>query len=122
MRPGIGPGIGWLLASVCLSSLGHLALKLAARSLRMPERLAEVLPAVLGNPWLPVGVTLHVLALGLWLIGLRQVALSIAYPFIALGLVLVSLLSWSVLGEQLRAAQWLGIVLIVTGVLVVAAR
>lgn len=116
------PGIGWLLASVCLSSLGHLALKLAARSLRMPNDLAEVLPALFGNPWLPAGIALHVLALGLWMIGLRQVDLSVAYPFIALGLVLVTLLSWSVLGESLRAVQWLGIALVATGVVVVAAR
>lgn len=116
------PGIGWLLASVCLSSLGHLSLKLAA--LRLPGRLewASMLPTLAANPWLPVGITLHVLALGLWMIGLRQVELSIAYPFIALGLVLVTLLSWSVLGEHLHALQWLGIALVTSGVVVVAAR
>ncbi len=118
----IRPGIGWLLASVCLSSLGHLALKLAARTLRMPGGWTEVVPALLGNPWLPAGITLHVLALGLWMIGLRQVDLSIAYPFIALGLVLVTLLSWSVLGERLHSLQLLGIALVATGVVVVAAR
>ena len=115
-------GIVWLLVSVCLSSLGHLSLKLAA--LRLPDRLEwnRLLPLLVSNPWLPVGVSLHVLALGLWLVGLRQVELSIAYPFIALGLVLVTLLSWSVLGEPLRASQWLGIALVATGVIVVAAR
>ena len=116
------PGILWLLASVCLSSLGHLLLKLAA--VRLPGRLewTRLLPTLMANPWLPAGITLHVLALGLWLVGLRQVELSIAYPFIALGLVLVTVLSWSVLGEHLRATQWLGIALVATGVIVVAAR
>src|SRR5215831_7795084 len=108
----IRPGIGWLLGSVGLSSLGHLCFKLAARSLRMPEHLTQILPTLVGNPWLPAGITLHVLALALWMIGLKQVDLSIAYPFIALGLVLVTLLSRTVLGEHPGAIQWLGMALI----------
>lgn len=116
------PGLGWLLASVCCSSLGHLSLKLAARSLGQPAGLSCLVGAAVRCPWLSAGICLHVLALGLWVMGLRQVELSVAYPFIALGLVLVTLLSWRVLGEPLVATHWLGMGLITAGVLVVAAR
>ena len=116
------PGLAWLLASVCCSSLGHLSLKLAARSLGQPAGLWSLMGAAARSPWLLVGISLHVLALALWVMGLRQVELSVAYPFIALGLVLVTLLSWSVLGEPLVATHWVGMGLITAGVLVVAAR
>lgn len=116
------PGIAWLLASVCCSSLGHLSLKLAARTLGRPAGLWDLLGTAAQSPWLLAGICMHVLALTLWVMGLREVELSVAYPFIALGLVLVTLLSWSVLGEPLVATHWVGMGLITAGVLVVAAR
>lgn len=116
------PGIAWLLTSVCCSSLGHLSLKLAARTLGRPAGLWGLAQAAVRSPWLFTGICLHVLALALWVMGLRQVELSVAYPFIALGLVLVTLLSWSVLGEPLVATHWVGMGLITAGVLVVAVR
>ena len=118
----IRPGIAWLLVSVCCSSLGHLSLKLAARSLRRPTGVLDLMGTAVRCPWLLVGICMHVLALALWVMGLRQVELSVAYPFIALGLVLVTLLSWSVLGEPMVATHWVGMGLITAGVLVVAAR
>jgi multidrug transporter EmrE-like cation transporter len=72
------------------------------------------------NGWLLTGAILHVTALALWVAGLRQVELSVAYPFIALGLVLVSTLSWMFLGESMNVARIAGILLIAAGVLVVA--
>jgi len=118
----IKPGMGWLLASVCCSSVAHLSLKLAAGGLRSAGPLKDLLKSAVLNPWLLAGISLHVLALGLWVLGLRQVQLSVAYPFIALGLVLVSLLSWGVLDERPVPTNWVGIALITAGVLVVAAR
>jgi len=116
----IRPGLGWLLASVCCSSVGHLSLKLAARSLQALTASGTPLLRAVLTPWFALGIALHVAALGLWVMALRRVELSIAYPFIALGLVLVSLLSWGVLAERPQPAYWLGLTLIVAGVLVVA--
>jgi multidrug transporter EmrE-like cation transporter len=72
------------------------------------------------NGWLIVGVILHALALALWVVGLKHVELSVAYPFIALGLVLVSLLSWMFLSEGLGAARLMGMLLIASGVALIA--
>ncbi len=113
-------GIGWLLASVACSSVGHLSLKLAARSLQTPATLPQLVALAIGSPWLLAGIALHGIALALWVMGLRQVELSVAYPFIALGLVVVTLLSCVVLHERPLPAYWVGLALIVTGVIVVA--
>jgi len=116
------PGVGWLLASVCCSSIAHLSLKLAARLLPASISLPQVLAAAVFNPWLIAGIALHVIALGLWVLGLRSVDLSVAYPFIALGLVFVTLLSWAFLHETVGAIQAVGIALIAAGVITVAMR
>lgn len=116
----IRPALGWLLASVCCSSVGHLSLKLAARGLPPHSSAAELLRSAVSSPWLAAGIGLHVLALALWVMGLRRIELSIAYPFLVLGLVMVSLLSWAVLDERPAHGYWLGFALIIGGVVVVA--
>ena len=59
-------------------------------------------------------------ALTLWVVGLRRVDLSVAYPFIALGLVFVSLLSWAFLREGVGPARVMGMLLISSGVALIA--
>jgi multidrug transporter EmrE-like cation transporter len=56
----------------------------------------------------------------LWLVVLSRLDLSYAYPFLALNLVLITLVSWIVLGEMIPTLRWLGLGLICLGVVVVA--
>jgi multidrug transporter EmrE-like cation transporter len=53
-----------------------------------------------------------------WLLALRNLNLSIAYPLQSLGYVLVSLLSFYFLGEKFSISHVLALFLIVTGSLV----
>lgn len=103
----------WIVASVVCSSLAHFALKLGAMRMGQSDvfTAAGVL-RVASNGWLVGGMLLHVTALGLWVAGLRSVELSLAYPFIALGFVLVSLLAWMFLGETLSASRVLAMAMI----------
>ena len=109
-----------ILTSVLCSSLAHVSLKLAAPRFVLSGTFAEVIVRLATNGWLVVGVTLHATALVLWTLGLRRAELSYAYPFIALGFVLVALLSWAVFDESLAPMRIAGIVLIIGGVLLVA--
>ena len=110
----------FILSSVLCSSLAHVSLKLAAPRFGFDGTAGEVLLRLLGNGWLVAGVGLHATALVLWTLGLKRAELSYAYPFIALGFVLVALLSWSVFHESLSPTRLVGLALIVTGVLIVA--
>ena len=109
-----------ILTSVLCSSLAHVSLKLAAPRFVLSGAPLEVMLRMLSNGWLLVGVGLHATALVLWTLGLRRAELSFAYPFIALGFVLVALLSWAVFDESLAPMRLAGLALIVCGVLVVA--
>jgi len=110
----------WILASVLCSSLAHLALKLGALRLNVDGVSGGMFAGFHINQFLLVGVGLHAFALGLWVVGLRSVELSVAYPFIALGLVFVSLLSWMFLQETVGAVRLVGMILIGSGVILIA--
>jgi multidrug transporter EmrE-like cation transporter len=56
----------------------------------------------------------------LWLLALREVPLTIAYPFMGLTLVLVELLGVFVLGETLGAAKLAGMALVCAGLVLLA--
>lgn len=72
------------------------------------------------NPWVMGGMFLHVSALVVWLWALSKVDISFAYPFLALGYVLVSAMAWFWLGETLNPMKILGMIIIIAGILVLA--
>ncbi len=113
-----------LITSVLCSSLAHLMLKLGADGLvagAAPRAPLALFWAAASSPRLLSGIALHVLALGLWVAALARTQLSYAYPFIALGFVLVALLSRGILGESLSVMRSAGLAIIVIGLLTVAA-
>lgn len=67
------------------------------------------LPLVLGIIFYGIGAIIMILAL-------KHGDLSIVYPFFGLSFVWVSLLSLIFLAEILALSQWLGILIIITGV------
>lgn len=114
------PSITWIILSVLCSVSGHFALKVGALRLNLVDRSANLLTGVGINRWLFLGTALHGLALILWTIGLRRVELSVAYPFVALGLVLASLLSCLFLKEAMNPTRLVGMLLISSGVILIA--
>lgn len=67
-----------------------------------------------------VGFGLYGLSAAAWIFALSRVPLSVAYPFLGLTYVGVAAVAQTLLDERLTPAQWLGIVLVVFGVVVVA--
>lgn len=112
-----------ILLSVAVSSLAHLSFKHGVNSIEAGSAAGMgrgYAYALVMNPYVLAGVVLHVAALAAWLLGLRKLDLSYAYPFISLGFVLVLLVSATVLGERLNTARILGVALIIGGVFFVA--
>ena len=72
------------------------------------------------NIWILGGMSLHVGALVVWLWALSRVDITFAYPFIALGYVLVSLMAWMWLGEQLNHTRLFGMATIVVGIVILS--
>lgn len=112
----------WFIAflSVSLSAVGQLFMKIgmtapAGASLSSPPSFS----ASILNPYVIAGFAAYGVGAILWLKVLSRMELSVAYPLVSIGFVLVVLLSWVVLKEQVSIARIFGVALIMTGVTVV---
>ena len=78
------------------------------------------LKALLSSPLVWAGLVLFGLAAVSWLFALSRASLSFAYPFAALGYVLIVAFSVFVLHETVPPLRWLGVAFIVVGIVLVA--
>jgi multidrug transporter EmrE-like cation transporter len=115
------PVLTIILSSVLLSSAAQLMLKVGAgkAGLAAGASPAGFLLAAAANPFVIAGVSMHVAALALWLFALRDRDVSYAYPFIALGFVLVLVVSALWMREPVGASRIAGVALIVGGLVLV---
>ncbi|OQK16037.1 hypothetical protein AU255_13055 [Methyloprofundus sedimenti] len=113
-----------ILLSLLMSSTAHVVLKKGmmthALIAEKPDGIIGLIWTVGTNPWVLGGMFLHVSALVVWLWALSKVDISFAYPFLALGYVLVSSMAWLWLGEELTPMRLRGMGIIIIGVLVLA--
>lgn len=118
-------GFAYVFVSVALVVTGQTLLK---RGMTLVgaigrERMSTplVLVAEVARRWqVWCGLALYAVSAATWIIALSLVPLTVAYPFLGLTYVAVAIIAVRKLGERLTPAQWLGIVLIVAGVLMVA--
>jgi drug/metabolite transporter (DMT)-like permease len=107
-----------LLFSVCLSS-GQILFKFAADSSQKITNIAGLMH-LLTSPLLWAAAAIYGGATMLWIIILQQIPLSRAYPFVALGFVLVPLCSHFLFGEGISLRFTAGTAFILVGVYLAA--
>lgn len=116
----------WVLSGVLLNAVAQLLLKAGASSggqisvaagwsvlWRMATGLVQH-PAILG------GLVCYAISVMVWIVALSRVEVSIAYPMLSIGYVVNALLAWWLFGEDVSVQRWLGIGVIVIGVMLVA--
>ena len=102
-----------LLASIVGVSVGQVLLRLAAQAERPGSAAWQ---AVALSVWTWMGLLVYGLTTLAWLAVLRELPLRMAYPFVGVAFVVVPVLAWAVLGEELRWSTLAGAVLIVAGI------
>ena len=116
--------ISIILLSILMSSTAHIFLKKGMMTYALSEVKSNCIFGLVWtvgtNPWIMGGMFLHVSALVVWLWALSKVDIIFAYPFLALGYVLVSAMAWFWLGEELNSMKILGMGIIIIGILVLA--
>jgi multidrug transporter EmrE-like cation transporter len=114
----------WLiLLSVTSGVAGQTAIKLGVSQPGAPDAaggLLSLIWLIVRSPWVLLGLLLYALGALAWIAVLARLDLSIAYPFLALNFVLVTLSSRVFLGETVPALRWLGILVICAGIFLVA--
>ncbi len=104
------------LITVLLNASAQILLRQAAMSGAIPT----VPVTLLRNAWFMAGITAYAFSVLTWLLVLRKVPLSVAAPFVALVYVLVPLASRVLFDDHISMRMWLGMLLVVLGVTLVA--
>lgn len=71
-------------------------------------------------PYVIGGLLVYGIGTFFWLITLSRIELSVAYPFVSLNQVLIFLIAWLVLREQISPLRAAGVIVICVGMLLVA--
>lgn len=114
-----------LILSIGLAVAGQLSMKagmnkvgeIKSEDLKHPF---ELIGSVIKSVWAVIGVLLYAISAVFWLVVLSRVNLSIAYPIVAVGYVVVVLYSWLVFKEPVKWFTWVGLAFIVIGVVITA--
>lgn len=112
-------GLGLAGASVTFGALGQLLMKAGTAGLGGAGALAT-LAGAMGRPQVLLGLAAYAFSSLLWLVVLSRMDLSAVYPLGSASYAIVVVASW-VMGEHVGPLRWLGVVLIVAGVVLVSA-
>ena len=113
-----------ILFTVATNFLSQIMLKKGMTSLPVFELngsgILGSLFSIVFNPWVFFGLLVMIVSMGSHLIVLSRVEISFAYPFLGLSFVLITLWGYFALGESMNLWRLLGVLLICTGVALVA--
>jgi drug/metabolite transporter (DMT)-like permease len=117
--------VGLILISVLIAGVAQVTLKVGVN--RVTDAHGGALQLSAGSlkelltSWVVwAGLVLFAFSAVTWLFALSRVSLSYAYPFAALGYVLIVAFSIFVLHEHVPPLRWLGVACIVVGIVLVA--
>lgn len=112
------------LISVSISATAQIVLKYGMSASTTKAALAagglEAALGIASNPWIWLGFGLYGFGAILWLGVLAKIDVSQAYPFVGLGFLLTMLFGITVLGEAFSLTRFLGTLLVLAGVILVA--
>lgn len=117
--------IGLILISVTLAAVAQVTLKAGMNNVTEANggELAltgDSLKQIATNVWVWAGLAIFAVSAVLWLFALSRASLSFAYPFAALGYVIIVAASILFLGEHVPLLGWVGVALIVLGIVLIA--
>lgn len=99
-------------------AVGQLMFKRVAQGVAGVEGLPSLIQRILPDPWFLGAMCLYLLATLLWILALRDIALSRAYPFTALSYALVPVGAALLYGETLDLRYLIGLALVLAGIYV----
>ncbi|WP_234386409.1 EamA family transporter [Streptomyces sp. ERV7] len=117
------PSLALLLFAVFSSAGGQIMLKHGMRSAAFAVRHGggSIALRAATSPWIVVGLVVFAVSAVAWMSTLARVPLSVAYPFNALGYLLIVLAGSTVLHERTSVWTWAGSLLVVVGLVTVMA-
>lgn len=104
--------IGQMMLKQGMGAMGPLALTL--------DSTPSIILRIVTSPMVIGGLLIYGIGTFFWLITLSRIDLSVAYPFVSLNHIIIFLLAWLVLHEQVNPLRAAGVLVICAGMLMVA--
>ena len=123
MTTQLGSSVVLILLSTLSGVAGQTAIKLGVSKPGVSESatgLLALVSLIFESPLVLLGLFFYALGALAWIAVLTKLDLSVAYPFLALNFVFVTVASRFILGETVPPLRWLGIMVIIAGILLVA--
>jgi drug/metabolite transporter (DMT)-like permease len=110
-----------VLSAVALAARGQLMLKhgMQLATARARDSHGSLVIAAATTPWVLLGLVIFAVSAIAWLGALSRVPLNVAYPFNALGYIVILAASVVVLHERANLLTWAGSLLVVAGLVIV---
>lgn len=110
-----------VLSAVALAATGQLMLKhgMQLATARARGSHGSLVIAAATTPWVLLGLVIFAVSAVAWLGALSRVPLNVAYPFNALGYIVILAASVVVLHERANLLTWAGSLLVVSGLVIV---
>lgn len=119
-RPSVHPLLA-ILACALTNTAGEVFRKVgAAETADTPTTVQWLGLTAMVSPWVWGGIVFTILSFLAWIRAVRVIPLSIAFTLSNVVHVFVPLSCWIFLGEQISQRRWLGIALVVIGLIIVA--
>jgi multidrug transporter EmrE-like cation transporter len=110
-----------IAATVVTGTAAEICVKLGAlKTAAHPGALPWLGLAGLESKWVWLGIVLTILSFFFWVRAIRRIPLGIAFCFSNVVHATVPLSCWLLLGEAIGGRRWLGIGLVLTGLVVIA--
>jgi multidrug transporter EmrE-like cation transporter len=108
-----------ILFSVSLNALAQLFLRKAALELGRDaltlDRIASTATALAIDPFFLLGMSCYAISIAVWVAVLARVEVSVAYPFLSVGYIIVVFAGFAFLGENVTLLRVIGVTLICAG-------
>ena len=112
-----------IIISVLLNALAQIFLKIGMKKfapIDLQNNLLQTSISIIINPYIIGGFISYGASIILWLWVLSKVEVSLAYPFQALGYILVTILAWLIFHEEINIIRVSALVFITIGLILLA--
>jgi drug/metabolite transporter (DMT)-like permease len=112
-------GYIYIFTTIVFTVIGQLLVKVGmarvVASFSEPPQLGRLIVAAFLQPAVVTGLACALMAAVAWLAAVARLPISVAYPFMALPIVLVLLLAPLCFGERVLVNQWIGVSIVSFG-------
>ena len=113
----------FIVTSVLLNALAQILLKAGMKNFSNIDLKNNVIQTVMSiaiNPYIICGFISYGISILLWLWVLSKVDVSYAYPFQALGYIVVTIIAWLLFQENINLTRIIALIFITLGLIILA--